>query len=72
MRFLDMAPYHPFRPMGLSCQTRPIREKAVRWIKPESRETRDQRFVGRPLALADIEAIIRAEKCWVSPREVLL
>lgn len=43
MRFLDMAPYHPFRPMGLSCQTRPIREKAVRRVKPESRETRDRR-----------------------------
>lgn len=61
MRFLDMTPYTPFRPMGQSCQTRPIRAKGVRWVKPEPRETRDRRFVGRPLALADIEA---AAELW--------
>jgi hypothetical protein len=38
MRFLDMSPYRPFRQMGRSCRTRPIREKEVRWVKPEPRE----------------------------------
>ena len=61
MRFLDMTPYTPFRPMGQSCQTRPIREKTVRWVKPEPRETRDRRFVGRLLAQEDIEA---AAELW--------
>jgi hypothetical protein len=54
MRFLDMSRYRPYRDMGRSCQTRPIREKVVRWAKPDPWETRDGRFVGRPLARADI------------------
>jgi hypothetical protein len=61
MRYLDMSAYRPYRDMGKSCQTRPIREKVVRWVKPEPRETRDGRFVGRPLATADIEA---AAELW--------
>ena len=61
MRFLDMTPYTPFSIMGRSCQTRPIREKTVRWVKPEPRETRDRRFVGRPLSRADLEA---AAELW--------
>ena len=61
MRYLDMSPYRPYREMGLSCQTRPIREKVVRWAKPEPMETRDGSFVGRPLARADIEA---AAELW--------
>jgi hypothetical protein len=61
MRYLDMSPYRPFRPMGQSCQTRPIREKTVRWVRPEPKETRDGRFVGRPLTRADMEA---AAELW--------
>lgn len=61
MRFLDMTPYTPFRPMGQSCRTRLIRKKTVRWVKPEPRETRDRRFVVRLLAQADIEA---AAELW--------
>jgi hypothetical protein len=56
MRFLDMSPYAPFRHMGQSCQTRSIREKTVRWVKPKLWEDKEGRFVGRPLARADIEA----------------
>jgi hypothetical protein len=40
MRFLDMTPYTPFRPMGQSSRTRPIRAKTVRWVKPEPLKTR--------------------------------
>jgi hypothetical protein len=47
--------------MGKSCQTRPIREKVVRWVKPEPRESRDGRFQGRPLGKPDIEA---AAELW--------
>jgi len=61
MRFLDMTPYRPYREMGQSCRIRPIGEKVVRWVKPEPRTTRDGRFVGRPLALADMEA---AAELW--------
>jgi hypothetical protein len=61
MRFLDMSSYRPFRAMGQSCQTRPIREKTVRWVKPEPRESRDGRFVVRPLARADLEG---AAELW--------
>jgi len=61
MRFLDMSAYRPFSPMGQSCQTRPIREKTVRWVRPEPRETRDGRFVGHPLTRADVEA---AAELW--------
>ncbi len=56
MRYLDMSPYRPYRVMGRSCRTRPIQEKIVRWVQPPPRETPDGRFVGRPLARADIEA----------------
>jgi hypothetical protein len=58
MRYLDMSPYHPYRDMGRSCHTRTIREKVVRWAKPETRETGDGRFVGRPLGRANIEAAV--------------
>ena len=61
MRFLDMSPYQPFRAMGHSCRTRPIREKTVRWVQPEPRESRDGRFVVRPLARADLEG---AAELW--------
>ena len=61
MRVLDMSPYRPYRPMGRSCRTRPIREKVVRWVKPEPREHLGGRFVGRPLARADIPA---AAELW--------
>jgi hypothetical protein len=56
MRFLDMTPYRPYRSMGRSCLTRPIRYKQVIWVKPEPRTSADGRFVARPLQLADIEA----------------
>jgi hypothetical protein len=56
MKFLDMSFYRPFRHMGQSCQTRSIREKTVRWVKPEPWKDKEGRFVGRPLAWADIEA----------------
>jgi ribosomal protein S18 acetylase RimI-like enzyme len=56
MRFLDMSPYRPFRQMGRSCRTRPLRDKVVRWVKPEPREHLEGRFVGRPLARADLTA----------------
>ncbi len=61
MRFLDMSPYQPFRAMGQSCRTRPIREKTVRWVQPEPRESRDGRFMVRPLARADLEG---AAELW--------
>ncbi len=56
MRYLDMSPYRPFRIMGQSCQTRSICEKAGRWVKPETRESQDRRFLVRPLAREDIAA----------------
>ena len=56
MKFLDMSSYRPFRRMGQRCQTRSIREKTVRWVKPEPWEDNEGRFVGRPLARTDIEA----------------
>ncbi|MGQ9687808.1 MAG: hypothetical protein ACUVXF_03325 [Desulfobaccales bacterium] len=61
MRTLDMSAYRPYRIMGKSCLTRPIREKTVRWVQPEPRRSKDGRFVGRPLARADIEA---AAELW--------
>lgn len=61
MRFLDMSPYRPFREMAQTCRTRPIRDKAVRWAKPEPRESRDGAFVVRPLARADFDA---AAELW--------
>jgi hypothetical protein len=61
MRFLDMSPYRPYRDMGQSCRTRPIRDKVVRWARPESRESREGSFVGRVLARADCAA---AAELW--------
>jgi hypothetical protein len=61
MRYLDMSLYRPYRDMGQSCLTRPIREKVVRWVKPEPWESQDGRFVGRPLARGDIEV---AAELW--------
>lgn len=61
MARLDMTPYRPYRPMGRSCQTRPIRDKQVVWVRPEPRATADGRFVARPLHLADLPA---AAELW--------
>ncbi len=61
MRFLDMSPFRPYRPMGRSCLTRPIREKQVTWIKPEAKKHLKGQFVGRPLGRADILA---AAELW--------
>jgi len=47
MRFLDMSPYRPFRPMARTCLTRPIREKRLLWVRPEPRTSPDGRFVAR-------------------------
>jgi hypothetical protein len=47
--------------MGQTCQTRPIREKVVSWVKPEPWEIREGRFIGRLLARGDIEA---AAELW--------
>jgi len=54
MRVLDMSPYQPFRRMGVSCRTRPLRDKQVLWVKPEPLLSRDGRFVGRVLSRADV------------------
>lgn len=56
MRFLDMTPYRPYRSMGQTCLTRPIRDKQVVWVKPEVKSHRDGRFIGRPLAREDLPA----------------
>jgi len=56
MRPLDMSAYQPYRPMGRSCLTRAIREKQVLWVKPEPAAHLEGRFVGHPLARADVEA----------------
>ena len=61
MRLLDMSPYRPFRDMAQTCRTRSIQEKVVCWAKPEPRESRDRRFVVRPLARADFDA---AAELW--------
>ncbi len=61
MRRLDMSSYQPFREMARTCATRPIREKVVRWVKPEPRAHLDGRFVVRALARADFEA---AAELW--------
>lgn len=61
MRVLDMSPYRPYHRMGQSCQTRPIREKRVFWIKPEPETVLDGRFIVRPLRRADID---RAADLW--------
>ncbi len=55
MRFLDMTQYHPFRPMGQHCRTRPISDKRVSWMRPQPWETRDGRFAGRLLLRGDFE-----------------
>ena len=56
MRQIDMSAYRPYRPMGLSCRTRPIRDKRVAWIRPEPATHLKGRFVGRPLSAGDLEA----------------
>ena len=56
MRALDMTPYRPYRPMGRSCLSRPIRDKQVIWVKPEPRTSTDGRFVARPLQSDEITA----------------
>lgn len=61
MRFLDMTPYRPFRRMGATCRTRPIREKRVIWVQPEPRFSRDGRFLGRVPRQADLPA---AAELW--------
>jgi len=60
-RPMDMSPYRPYRRMGQSCLTRPIREKVVRWVKPEPRHHLNGRFVGRALSRQDVEA---AAEIW--------
>lgn len=55
MRKLDMSPYRPYRPMGRTCQTRPIGEKRVAWVKPGPVSHGEGRFVGRPLSRKDLE-----------------
>jgi hypothetical protein len=61
MRILDMTPYHPYRRMGLTCRTRPIREKQVIWVKPVPQTHLSGRFVARALARADIP---QAAELW--------
>ncbi len=61
MRYLDMTPYRPFRPMGKTCRTRPIRDKRLVWVRPEPRPTRDGRFLGRVLRERDLAA---AAELW--------
>ncbi len=61
MQPLDMTPYRPYRPMGISCLTRPIREKQVRWLKPEPEPVLGGRFRVRPLSRADFGA---AAELW--------
>ena len=56
-----MSPYRPFRGMGRSCLTRPLRDKVVRWVKPEPQQHLEGRFVGRPLARVDLTA---AAELW--------
>jgi hypothetical protein len=61
MPVLDMSPYRPYRTMGRSCLTRPIRDKQVVWVRPEPRTTVDGRFVARPLQSAEVPA---AAELW--------
>ena len=61
MRFLDMTPYRPFRPMGTTCLKRPIREKQVIWRRPEPTLHRNGRFMGRLPELKDVAA---AAELW--------
>ncbi|MCL6622344.1 MAG: hypothetical protein K6T55_09610 [Syntrophobacterales bacterium] len=56
MRFLDMTPYHPFREMARTCDTRPLRDKRVRWVRPEPRLSRDGRFLARLLRREELDA----------------
>ena len=56
MRSLDMTPYRPYRAMGRSCLTRPIKDKQVLWVRPEVRTSTDGHFVARPLQTAEIAA----------------
>jgi hypothetical protein len=61
MRTLDMTLYAPYRRMAVTCQTRPIQEKQVLWVKPEPRRHQNGRFLGRVLSRNDIDA---AAELW--------
>ncbi|MEJ5329392.1 MAG: hypothetical protein WHT07_04500 [Desulfobaccales bacterium] len=61
MRYLDMTPYRPFREMARTCETRPIREKRVKWVRPEPRLSRDGRFLARLLRRQELTA---AAELW--------
>ncbi len=56
MRPLDMGPYRPYRPPGSACRTRPLRDKVVRWGRPESLLHPGGRFRGRLLRQDDFAA----------------
>lgn len=57
MQFLDMTSYLPFRPMGKTCEKRPILEKRVTWKKPDPRINKNGRFRGRLLEAKDLAAV---------------
>jgi hypothetical protein len=57
MRFLDMTPYLPFRPMGTTCLRRPISEKKMIWKRPEPKMLGNGLFRGRLLELKDLVAV---------------
>lgn len=61
MRPLNMSLYRPYRAMGASCLTRPIRDKRVVWVRPDPRLHLNGRFVGRALAREDLDA---AAELW--------
>ncbi len=61
MKYLDMSSYQPYRPMGWSCRRRLIRDKQVRWVRPEPLISTDGRFLVRPLREAEIDA---AAELW--------
>jgi hypothetical protein len=61
MRSLDMTPYRPYRSMGRSCLTRPIKDKQVIWVRPKVRTSPDGHFVARPLQTAEFAA---AAQLW--------
>ncbi len=66
MRILDMSRYEPYRRMAVTCQTRPIQEKQVVWVKPEPKLHRNGRFLGRALSRNDIEAVAELWR-WAYP-----
>ncbi len=61
MRQIDMTAHRPYRPMGLGCRTRPIRDKRVVWVKPDPAIHGQGRFAGRPLRAGELEA---AAELW--------